>query len=83
MPQITPVSATPKHQRYAGIGDRTRNRPSRTEFSANCTEVKMASMAPTRAVAGRAAIQPNSTKIGMSAAINISKVVIRGNTPNR
>ncbi len=34
----------------------------------------MASRAPTRAVAGRAAIQPNRTNIGMSAAINISMV---------
>jgi hypothetical protein len=37
---------------------------------------------PTRAVAGRAAIQPNSTNVGMSAAISISIVVMRGKTPN-
>ena len=35
-----------------------------------------------RAVAGRAASQPNSRKAGVSATVNISKVVIRGSTAN-
>ena len=52
------------------------------DCNANCTDVKMASQEPPRAVAGRAAIQPNSTNVGISAAINISNVVTRGNSPN-
>ena len=71
-----------QHQRDAGVGvGREIGRVGLSQRQLH--RDKTASMEPTRAVVGRAAIQPNNTKVGVSAAISISRVVTRGSTPNR
>ena len=79
MLNVAAVSATPTIRAMLELAKEAKS-AEYVDCNANCTEVKMASQEPARAVTGRAAIQPNNTNVGMSAAINISNVVTRGSS---